>query len=106
MNEFKFKVGDIVKIINSGFIYSHYVTFFKKLNFKKKDVNGWISLPNDTKDYKTEYLFVIKDKTIHENRHSILYKIVCIQFPEVEYLIQEPGIKLIHTLYFQKIRII
>jgi hypothetical protein len=87
------EIGDKVKIVNSGKIYSSYNFMFKKLGFKN-------IVQNDCPDNFANLIFKVMGKAKHEDEEITLY---FIKSNEVELLISKKGIEVIEeTLPIKK----
>lgn len=78
------EIGDTVKIVNPGKVYSTYRKLFLKLGFKNKDNNF----------YKEKYnIGIIFNKTVEDGK-----SLYAIRFPdETEILISSYGLKFISS---------
>lgn len=100
MEKPKFKIGDIVRIINGGVTFPFLIDFFKKLNFQNKQINKWRH-----GEYRScQLLFVIQKLSKYYDTN--VYKVVSLDYPDIEYLIREDGLLLIKHNFFKKIKII
>lgn len=103
MEPFKYREGQIVKIINGGLTYPTYGEYFISMGFKDQVQNPWNRWYNYYKDCNEK--FIIDNYDVHENGFTHMYKIICISNPDIEFLIEESGIELV-DMFFKKIKII
>lgn len=100
MREFKFDIGNIVKIVNGGLTYPYMSSVFKKLHFKNKEFNRWRY--HDYYTHNDEYFIT---NSIYYS-YEFMYKIVNIKDSNIEFLINEKGLELISKSRFFKIKVL
>jgi len=103
MKPFKYREGQIVKIINGGLTYPRYRKYFISMGFKNQQYNSWSRWYNYIEDCNEK--FIIDNYDVHENGFTHMYKITCISNPDIEFLIEESGI-ILEGIFFNKIKII
>lgn len=97
----KFKVGNIIKVIEKGYTYSRYDLIFKLLNFKNTYENEWDNYyKKEREQFRIEALTIHPSQTMDDGSKIILYKIVGLKTNK-EILIDQRGIMLIEPYNFK-----
>src|SRR6478672_8866764 len=81
----KFKIGDVVRVINSGKLYLGYAEMVKKLGLKNWQRSPF---PDD------ETAFIVVGMSKHQYEDVVVYAIKSLQ-AQSEYLINEEGIEIV-----------
>lgn len=104
MDKFLFNIGDIVKVNNYGITYPTRDKYFRLLNFKnleKNDIYKWGIGAYINSKWNEMYTFYIGARCIDEVLSgTILYKIIEMHNPDMEFLIEEGGLNLISRKSF------